>query len=528
MYNFTGKSYIGSKPAASGTRSFQAFNPSANRFIEGPFFEATEEEMNSIMELADQAFTTYCNTQPKERALFLEAIAEEIMAAGEDLIARCVAESGLPEGRITGERARTVGQLQLFAATIRRGDYVQARIDRGIADRKPLPKPDIRRMLIPVGPVLVFGASNFPLAFSTAGGDTASALAAGCPVIVKGHPAHPGTSEIVSRAILRAAEKTHMPNGVFSMFYADHGLAIQAVEHPLVRAVGFTGSRQAGMTIFKAAMNRRIPIPVYAEMSAVNPVIILPGAIEEKGDAIAEGLAASMTLGVGQFCTNPGIIFLLNNEGTGSFLQKLAGKIETSLPGTMLSAGICQNFRTGVESLKKIPGVTALAASAADADVNRNQGAPVLFQVAAEQFIRDERLQGEVFGPSSIVVLCQTFEELEKALACMEGQLTATVHAGSGEFESVQRLLPLMTLKAGRLLFNGFPTGVEVCASQQHGGPFPATTDARNTSVGTAAMDRFLRPVAFQHFPDALLPDALKEENPLHVLRLLDDQYVCP
>lgn len=528
MYSITGKSQIGSQPASSDARNFKAFNPTENRFMEESFFQATGGEMNCIMQLAEKAFITYRNMRAQERALFLEAIAAEIMAAGEDLVARCVAESGLPEARITGERARTVGQLQLFAATIRKGDYVQARIDRAVADRKPLPKPDLRRMLIPIGPVLVFGASNFPLAFSTAGGDTASALAAGCPVIVKAHSAHPGTNEIVSHAIIRAAQKTGMPEGVFSMFYADRTLAIKAVEHPVVQAVGFTGSRQAGMTIFKAAMNRETPIPVYAEMSAVNPVIILPGAIEEKAAAIAEGLAASMTNGVGQFCTNPGIVFLLDNERAESFLQKLTRHIEMSLPGTMLSPGICQAYRNGVESLRQIAGVVELAASKADANINRNEGAAVLFLVSAEQFIRDERLREEVFGPSSTVVLCQSFEELEKALVSMEGQLTATIHAGSREMESVQRLLPIMTLKAGRLLFNGFPTGVEVCTSQQHGGPFPATTDGRATSVGTAAMERFLRPVAFQNFPDALLPDPLKEENPLHILRLTDNQYVCP
>jgi NADP-dependent aldehyde dehydrogenase len=528
MYNITGRNQIGSELSANGTRTFKAFNPAANRFMEEDFFLATEEEMNAIMQLAENAFAAYRNVQSRERALFLEAIAEEIMAAGDDLIARCTAESGLPEARITGERARTVGQLQLFAASIRKGDYVQARIDQAIPDRKPLPKPDLRRMLIPIGPVLVFGASNFPLAFSTAGGDTASALAAGCPVIVKAHSAHPGTNEIVSRAIIRAALKTGMPEGVFSMLYADRALAIKAVEHPVVKAVGFTGSRQAGMTIFKAAVDRKEPIPVYAEMSAVNPVIILPGAIEENAAGIAEGLAASMTNGVGQFCTNPGIVFLLDNEKTEFFLQKLINKIKASSPGTMLSPGICKAYREGVELLKQIPGVAQIAASGTGADAGKNEGTPVLFLVSAEQFMQDERLRGEVFGPSSTIVLCRSLPEMEKALACMEGQLTASIHAGSQETGSLTGLLQVMTLKAGRILFNGFPTGVEVCASQQHGGPFPATTDGRATSVGTAAMERFLRPVAFQQFPDALLPDPLKKENPLRILRLVDNQYVCP
>jgi NADP-dependent aldehyde dehydrogenase len=524
MINLSGKNNIGFGWSANGSKTFRAFDPAANDFLQEEFFLATGEELEQIMRLAQSAFPAYQKKTNAERALFLEAIADEIMALGDDLISRCVAESGLPAARITGERGRTAGQLRLFAQTIRKGDYVQARIDPAMPDRKPLPRYDLRRMSVPVGPVLVFGASNFPLAFSTAGGDTASALAAGCPVVVKAHSSHPGTNELISLAINRASQKTGMPEGVFSMFYADRVLGIQAVEHPVIKAVGFTGSRQAGMSIFKAAVNREEPIPVYAEMSAVNPVILLPGALQENGAAIAEGLAASITNGTGQFCTNPGIVFLLDDATTEDFLQQLIQKIRSTSPGTMLNTGICNAYREGMSRMKSIPGVVQIAITEKTPGVN--EGAPVLFTVSAERFCSDQRLREEVFGPSSLVVLCQSLQQLETALACMDGQLTATVHAGKSEHGVVSDLLPLMMQKAGRILFNGFPTGVEVSPAQQHGGPFPATSDVRATSVGTAAMERFLRPVAFQHFPDALLPDALKTENPLGIVRLVENNLI--
>jgi NADP-dependent aldehyde dehydrogenase len=524
MMKLSGKNNIGFSWSAKGSKTFKAFDPAANNFLKEEFFLATADELDQIMQLAESAFRVYNRKTAAERALFLEAIADEIMALGDDLISRCVAESGLPAARITGERARTTGQLRLFAETIRKGDYVQARIDPALPDRKPLPRYDLRRMSIPLGPVLVFGASNFPLAFSTAGGDTASALAAGCPVVVKAHSSHPGTNELISLAINRASQKSGMPEGVFSMFYADRVLGIKAVEHPVIKAVGFTGSRQAGMSIFKAAMNRNEPIPVYAEMSAVNPVILLPGALQENGAAIAEGLAASVTNGTGQFCTNPGIVFVLDDSATEAFLHQLIQKMRSTSPGTMLNTGICKAYQEGVSRMKSIPGVVQIAMTEKTAGIN--EGAPILFTVSAEQFCSDHRLREEVFGPSSLIVLCQSLQQLETALGCMDGQLTATVHAGKSENGAVSDLLPLMMQKAGRILFNGFPTGVEVSPAQQHGGPFPATSDARTTSVGTAAMERFMRPVAFQHFPDQLLPDALKAENPLGIVRLVENQLI--
>lgn len=525
MNTIAGKNNIGFTWSARGEKTFRAFDPGKNQFLEEAFHLATEAEMNEIMELAEKAFAVYRKKSDAEKAGFLDAIAEEILALGDELIKRCVAESGLPEARVTGERARTAGQLKLFAETLRNGSYVQARIDHALPDRKPLPKPDLRRMLIPIGPVLVFGASNFPLAFSTAGGDTASALAAGCPVVVKAHSSHPGTNELVARAITNAAMRTGMPDGVFSMFYADRELGMKAVAHPVIQAVGFTGSRQAGMAIFNTAVNRAVPIPVYAEMSAVNPVVLLPGAIEERSESIAEGLTASITTGTGQFCTNPGVVFLLDNAGSGKFIQQLSEKMKAAMPGTMLNPNICTTYQHSVSSLKNIPGVTQISGSGQAADPAKNEGAPVLFMVKAEQFRKDERLRNEVFGPCSLLVRCTDHADLESALSCMEGQLTATIHASASELHSLENILSIMTRLAGRILMNGFPTGVEVCASQQHGGPFPATSDSRVTSVGTAAMERFMRPVAFQNFPDELLPDHLKNSNPLNITRLTDNQY---
>jgi alpha-ketoglutaric semialdehyde dehydrogenase len=522
----TGKNHISAKWSARGVKTFRAFDPGANQFLKEEFFLATEEEMEEMMIAAEQAFVSYREKTDAEKALFLETIATEIMALGDALIERCVMETGLPAARITGERARTVGQLRLFAEVLRQGHYVQARIDKADAERKPVPKPDLRRMMIPLGPVLVFGASNFPLAFSTAGGDTASALAAGCPVVVKAHSSHPGANELISQAIGVAVKKSGMPEGVFSMFYASRDLGIKAVEHPVIKAVGFTGSRQAGMSIFKAAVSRAVPIPVYAEMSAVNPVIILPGALEERLESIAEGLVASITLGTGQFCTNPGIVFIKKGTHTEKFIDRLTALMQGANPGTMLNSNICKTYKESVESLKNIPGVVEAAASEKAADPEKNEGQPRLFIVPAARFMQEERLREEVFGPSSQLVLCDTVAEIMSALSLMEGQLTASIHSGSRELSIVRQFLPVMTRLAGRVLMNGFPTGVEVCAAQQHGGPFPASSDSRVTSVGTAAMERFQRPVAFQGFPEELLPDHLKESNPLNIVRIVDNKYV--
>ncbi|WP_423146223.1 aldehyde dehydrogenase (NADP(+)) [Rubrolithibacter danxiaensis] len=524
MSAITGKNCIGFNFSAAGKESFKAFSPAAASYSEEDFFYATEAEIAEILNLSERAFKIYRAKSGAEKASFLDAIADEIGALGDELIERCVSESALPAERITGERGRTVSQLKLFAQTLQEGSWVSARIDTAIPDRVP-PKPDLRRMSVPIGPVLVFGASNFPLAFSTAGGDTASALAAGCPVIIKAHPSHPGTNDLVSQAIIKAAKRTGMPEGVFGMFYADNNNTINVVKNPVIKAIGFTGSRSGGMAIFKAAMERKDPIPVYAEMSSINPVVILPGCIKEKSEATASGLAASITLGVGQFCTNPGIVFLIKDELTNSFIQTLAGEIKAAPAGTMLNQSICSSYCSGTASFKKIKGVNFIAESEAEANPERTQVSAALFTTDAALFIKNKALMEEVFGPSSLLVLCENYRQLEEAIQSLDGQLTATIHAGNEDLPNVGPLTDLLTDKAGRVLFGGFPTGVEVCPSQQHGGPFPATTDARTTSVGTAAIERFVRPVALQNFPDQLLPAELKDNNPLHIFRLVNSEW---
>ena len=521
QYNITGSNFTGFSSSANGSEFFQAFAPAENRFLEGNFYNALPGEMERALSLAESAFPVYQKVPAVKRAEFLEAIADEIMAFGDALLERCALESALPVARITGERGRTGGQLKMFAQLLRDGWYVDARIDSAQPDRKPLPKSDIRRMLVPIGPVAVFGASNFPLAFSTAGGDTASALAAGCPVIVKAHSSHPGTNEMVASAIIKAAQKTDMPDGVFSSLNLSHTDAVKLVQHPVIKAVGFTGSRDVGMILFNAAVNRPDPIPVYAEMSSVNPLIVLEGALTNK-EKIAKDLAGSITLGVGQFCTNPGLVLMVDSEAAQAFLQAFAEQLKSTLPATMLNKNICKAFAGGVELLQKNSEVKLLAESAVAAVEERYEARPVVHTIRGVDFLKDKTFSEEIFGPASLFILCENQDELLKVLTSLEGQLTATIHATVDDEKQVSDILNIITQKAGRLIYGGYPTGVEVSHSMQHGGPFPATTDVRSTSVGTAAVYRFLRPVAYQDFPDNLLPDPLKNSNPLGILRLLD------
>ncbi len=523
--SITGKNIVGNDLSANGNSSFQAANPASSSLLPEMFYNATSEEITAAAQKAAVAFTAYNNKSPIEKAAFLDAIADEIMTLGDDLLNRAMAESGLPSARLTGERGRTTGQLKMFAQLLREGSWVSACIDTAIPDRQPLPKPDLRRMMDAVGPVVVFGASNFPFAYSAAGGDTASALAAGCPVIVKAHPAHPGTDELVSQAIISAAKKTNMPDGVYSMVHCNNEGAISLVTNPAIKAVGFTGSRNGGMAIFNAAVNRAEPIPVYAEMSAVNPVIILPGAAAANGAAIANGLAGSVTLGVGQFCTNPGLVFMADDAGTQTFLQSLSAAIEKAAPATMLSKGICVNYGKGVERLKTNSAVAVLSKATVAADENKTEAVPYVFTVSQKDFIADASLAEEVFGPATTVVLCKGVDEIKEALKTIEGQLTATLHSTEADAATLSPIIELMKEKAGRLVFGGFPTGVEVADAMVHGGPFPATTDGRTTSVGTAAIQRFVRPVSYQNFPQQLLPDALKDTNPLHILRQVNGVF---
>lgn len=523
--SITGENFIGSTRSGKGENSFQAFNPAENISMPEKFIYATEAEFEQALTLAHHAFISYKNTSTIQRAEFLEAIADEIMALGESLLERAAAESGLPMGRITGERGRTCGQLKMFALLLRDGWYVDARIDTAQPERTPLPKPDIRRMLIPIGPVAVYGASNFPLAFSTAGGDTASALAAGCPVIVKTHPSHPGTSELVSSAIIKAAQKTQMPEGVFSSLNLTDDQSIKLVQHKFIKAVGFTGSRKIGMVLHNATVNRPEPIPIYAEMSAINPVILMEQALKAKGEAIAKGLAGSVTMGAGQFCTNPGLVLLIENETGKAFLNQFEGYLSASEPATMLNKNISKSYHKGLELAKSVSGVTVLAQGIKAADNDRNEARPIAFTVSAEDFLLNKALSEEVFGPATLLVLVKDVAQLHQVINQLEGQLTATVHAEPADQNNLIPIIDIITQKAGRVIYNSFPTGVEVCHSMHHGGPFPSTTDQRSTSVGTAAIYRFLRPVSYQDIPDEILPEALKNSNPLNILRLVDGSW---
>ncbi|MBK8566489.1 MAG: aldehyde dehydrogenase (NADP(+)) [Saprospiraceae bacterium] len=514
---------MGKTPSAIGTATFHAVNPTTGERLEPAYHEATLDEVDAAVQKAAAAFAVFCKKSGSEKALFLEAIAEEIMALGNALGDRYCAESGLPRGRFEGERGRTAFQLRLFAQLLRDGSWVNARIDPALPDRQPLPRPDVRSMEHPLGPVGVFGASNFPLAFSVAGGDTASALAAGCTVVVKAHPAHPGTCELVASAILAAAEKTGMPDGVFSMVHGSStvvGMGI--VQHPLIKAVGFTGSFRGGKALFDAAAQRPEPIPVYAEMGSTNPVFILPGALRQNGGDIAKGMAASVTLGVGQFCTNPGLTILEKTAEGKGFLENLSQNIESAAAGVMLTSGIQQAYQRGIAELSQQNGVTALAkGQPASAD---NRAEAHLLTVDAADFLTNKKLEEEVFGPSTLAVQTGNREELLSVAQNLGGHLTASVFGTPDDLENHRDLLDLLAQKVGRLVINAYPTGVEVCHAMVHGGPYPATTESRSTSVGTAAITRFTRPVCYQGFPQNLLPDELKDDNPLNVWRLWDGE----
>lgn len=515
-----GKNIIAGAGSATGDTTFEGMNPATQQPLPGRFYMASSAEIDQALEAAQTAFSVYRNTSPQHRATFLRNIGEQIIALGPALIERTMAESGLPQARLEGERSRTVGQLNKFADTLLEGSWVQARIDPALPERQPLPRPDIRSMYLPIGPVAVFGASNFPLAFSVAGGDTAAALAAGCPVVVKAHPSHPGASELVTGAIAAAAEQSGMPAGVFSMIHGGVHESRYLVQHPALKAVGFTGSLNAGRALFDLAAARPEPIPVYAEMGSVNPVFILPDFLKTKSAEIAPGLCGSITLGVGQFCTNPGLIVTLENEGLSGFLEALATQISNAQPGTMLNAGIYAAYQNGVAHLEQHPGVEIVAKS--NIAPGSNQGAAAILKVSAKQFLQDESLQNEVFGPASLVVVGENATQLNQVISKLQGQLTATIYGTAQDFRDFPEIVDQLAQKAGRLLFGGFPTGVEVCDAMVHGGPYPASTDARSTSVGTAAIFRFVRPVAFQNFPGELLPEALQDGNPLGIARLVD------
>jgi NADP-dependent aldehyde dehydrogenase len=516
-----GKNMIGGELSAAGVQKFRALNPSTGGMLDGDFVEAIPAELDKALDLAAKAFPVYRKVAHDKVAEFLERIGAEIVAIGAPLIERTSAETGLPAARLEGERARTVGQLKMFADLVRDGTWVDARIDRALPDRKPLPKPDLRRMLIPIGPVAVFCASNFPLAFSVAGGDTASALASGNPVVVKANRAHPGCAELVGDAIRKAVAACGLPPGVFSMIHgANHELNTRLVKHPHTKAAGFTGSLKGGRALFDAAAARPDPIPVYAEMGSVNPVFILPHALQEKGDAIAEGLKGSVTMGNGQFCTKPGVVMAFDDPDFNKFRDKLQGLMSAQAPGTLLHPGILKSYDEGVKAFGTLAHVVTKSATAADK--TKTQAEAAVFETDALHFLKEARLREEVFGPATLLVRCGTRDELERAARAMDGHLTATVHGTDADLKDFAPLIAILEERVGRIVFNGYPTGVEVCPSMNHGGPYPATTDGKFTSVGTAAIYRFVRPVCYQNFPDAALPAELRNKNVHKIWRLVD------
>ena len=519
-----GQNFIGDTLSAEGTTTFTAFSTLTFSDLETEFHEATADEVDRAVTLAAQASGPYSALPAEVRADFLIRIAEEIIALGDELIERAHVESALPKERLTGERGRTANQLRMFSELVREGSYVDARIDRALPDRVPLPRPDLRRMLTPLGPVAVFGASNFPLAFSVAGGDTASALAAGCPVVVKAHPAHPGTSELVAGAILKAAKACYLPTGVFSMVHGGAEVGSGLVNHADLEAVAFTGSLGGGRALFDLAAARPRPIPVYAEMGSVNPIFVLPGALQDKGPALAAGLAQSVTLGVGQFCTNPGLVVGIKSVAMDTFVNSAAGEMSQK-PSAMLTMGICKAFSRGKARLSSLQGVKQITPLVQNSDAPENLAIPALFTTDAETFLQTKVLSEEVFGPVTLAVLCNTQEEMARVALHLEGQLTATVHANAEDIATHRSLVGILEKKVGRLVFNGFPTGVEVSPAMQHGGPYPAATDSRSTSVGTAAIFRFLRPVCWQNAPQEILPPELKDTNPRGIWRTIENQW---
>jgi NADP-dependent aldehyde dehydrogenase len=520
MTRILGHNYIGGQRSAAGSLKHQSFDASTGEALPHDFYQATPEEVDAAAKAAATAYPAYRSLSAERRAQFLDAIADELDALGDEFVAVVCRETALPAGRIQGERGRTSGQMRLFAKVLRRGDFYGARIDRALPERTPLPRPDLRQYRIGLGPVAVFGASNFPLAFSTAGGDTASALAAGCPVVFKAHGGHMATAEWVADAILRAAEKTGMPAGVFNMIFGG-GVGEALVKHPAILAVGFTGSLKGGRALCDMAAARAQPIPVFAEMSSINPVIVLPQALQSRLESIARDLTASVVQGCGQFCTNPGLVIGIRSPQFSAFVQQVAGLINDQPAQTMLNAGTLSSYGKGLEKLLAHSGITHLAGNAQQG----NQAQPQLFKADVSLLLNgDEVLQEEVFGPTTVVVEVADQAQLTAALNGLHGQLTATIIGDPADFEQFGELTALLEQKVGRILLNGYPTGVEVCDSMVHGGPYPATSDARGTSVGTLAIDRFLRPVCFQNYPDNLLPDALKNGNPLRIQRLVDGQ----
>jgi NADP-dependent aldehyde dehydrogenase len=505
----TGHQLIGGRDVRGTEAGFFAVNPASGQQLPQEFTGAGKAEVELACALAAQAFTSYRHTSLNERAAFLESIGQNIMAIGDELIEAAMRESGLARARLEGERARTVNQLNLFAALVRSGDWLGMRHDPALPDRKPLPRPDLRLRHIGIGPVAVFGASNFPLAFSVAGGDTASALAAGCPVVLKGHPAHPATSELVGRAVQRAVVDCGLHAGVFALLVGPSiELGGALVADPRIKAVGFTGSRGGGMALMRIAASRPEPIPVFAEMSSINPVVLLPGALAARADSTAKAFVASLTQGSGQFCTNPGLVLAIDGPGFDAFMRSASEAVQASPAAPMLTPAIHGVYTRQTAELAKHGALREVVRGQPGSGPHECQAALML--VESGDFLADPVWHNEVFGASSVVVRCPDLATVQQVVSHLEGQLTATLQMEPSDLPLAQQLLPQLEEKVGRILVNGWPTGVEVASAMVHGGPFPATSDARMTSVGTLSITRFLRPVCYQDFPEALLPEVFK------------------
>ena len=518
-----GQSIIAGNVVPTGGVTFTITNPTTGETLSPAFHEASASHAHAALRAADAAFDEFRAKSPEQRAALLEAIAENIEALGDELLQRAHAETGLPMARVTGERGRTTGQARLFAKLIREGSWLEARIDVAQPERAPLPKPDVRRMMQPVGPVVVFGASNFPLAISVAGTDTVSALGAGCPVVVKAHPGHPGTCEMIAGAIVEALKKTGMPAGAFSLVQGKgNEIGIALVQHPLTCATAFTGSLRGGRALFDVASSRKNPIPFYGELGSVNPVFLLPGALKERADKIAEAFVGSLTMGVGQFCTNPGVVFGVQGAELKAFMDKTSTLVKVWAPSTMLHGGICGSYGSGVERIGSVKGVELVAKSDVAAKGDAAQAEAVVFSTDSATFEANETLREEVFGPASIITHCGSKAELERIAESFDGQLTASIHGTVEDLKEHARLIRILERKVGRIIFNAFGTGIEVCPAMHHGGPYPSATHSFFTSIGTAAIYRFVRPVCYQGFPDECLPDALKNKNAGDAWRMVD------
>jgi len=517
----TGNLLIGQDPVRGTHGELHAVDAFTGKRMEPAFGCASAADVERACALAWAAFDVYRETSLAVRAAFLDTIATGILELGSELVERCHLETGLPRARIEGERARTVAQLRMFAGVVREGDALGVRIDPAMPDRQPLPRADLRLRHIPLGPVAVFGASNFPLAFSVAGGDTASALAAGCPVLVKAHSAHPGTSELVGRAVQKGVRDCGLPAGTFSLLFGsgrDTGQALAANAH--IKAVGFTGSRRAGTDLMRVAAARDEPIPVYAEMSSINPVVLLPHALAARGDAIAAEFAKSMTLGAGQFCTHPGLVLAVDGPDLDRFVAAAVAALAKLPAATMLTGGIRRSYEDAVSRMEAQEAVETVGRGAAPGRDSEARAA--LFVTDSEAFRRLPALREEIFGAASLIVRCPSVDAMVELLESMEGQLTAALHIDEPDYPAARALLPTLERRAGRIVVNGFGTGVEVAHAMVHGGPYPSTSDGRTSSVGSLAIHRFLRPVSYQNVPDTLLPDALKAANPLRLDRRVD------